>query len=458
LDAYGDWSHTAQYGWVWRPHVTVINHYHDWAPYRYGRWRWCPPYGWTWVADEDWGWAPYHYGRWVYYNNNWCWAPRGYGYDYRRAWWRPALVAFIYVPTSSGEHVAWYPLGHGQRDPRGRQWPRSADRTALFRNRGSGYFDKSKPGLMGAVTSVPVRDFGVDSIRARAASGEFARRALAAEPVPGKLPITPEQRAGARTPDNARPAVLGSKAAAREAKGAGTTAEAGAGTPTAGREPLRIFRPAPAGPSRILPERKTGAATRTPGVALDESLRGARVFNGRDVKINQGKSVDDGDGGRATGIVNRPARVPKSAAPARGEDSGNSAPVRRPTSKPEFERRWPAGEPDARTPTRDTPKAVRERADDGDGSQAEPRARPYGGERPSRQPQVYERPAPSERAKPEAVERPSAPRYEPPARTEKSEPRSEPPAQSKPEKQSPPQKSEPPSVPKPSIVGRKEKP
>jgi len=52
LDAYGDWSHTDDYGWIWRPHQTIINNYNDWAPYRYGNWTWCPPYGWTgWVTN-----------------------------------------------------------------------------------------------------------------------------------------------------------------------------------------------------------------------------------------------------------------------------------------------------------------------------------------------------------------------------------------------------------------------
>src|SRR5437868_12545194 len=82
LDAYGDWVYANDYGYVWRPRVTVINNYYDWAPYRYGHWIWCPPYGWTWVGDEAWGWAPYHYGRWVYYDNYCCWAARGY-YHYQ---------------------------------------------------------------------------------------------------------------------------------------------------------------------------------------------------------------------------------------------------------------------------------------------------------------------------------------------------------------------------------------
>ncbi len=126
LDAYGDWVHTSDYGYIWRPHTTAINVYSDWAPYRYGRWVWCPPYGWTWVADEPWGWAPYHYGRWVYVNGRWCWAPRGYGYQYRRAWWRPALVVFVAVDYGRDRHYCWYPLTYGQRDPRGRLWSRAS--------------------------------------------------------------------------------------------------------------------------------------------------------------------------------------------------------------------------------------------------------------------------------------------------------------------------------------------
>jgi len=63
LDAYGSWSYTTDYGWIWRPNASAIS-YDNWAPYRYGYWNYCPPYGWTWVGYEPWGWAPYHYGRW----------------------------------------------------------------------------------------------------------------------------------------------------------------------------------------------------------------------------------------------------------------------------------------------------------------------------------------------------------------------------------------------------------
>ena len=111
LDSYGDWTYANDYGWIWRPHTTVINIYNDWAPYRYGYWTWVSPYGWTWVGQEPWGWAPYHYGRWVYYSNSWAWCPRSQYYR-NRSWWRPALVAFN---ISFGNNVCWYPLHYPAR-------------------------------------------------------------------------------------------------------------------------------------------------------------------------------------------------------------------------------------------------------------------------------------------------------------------------------------------------------
>ncbi|HEX8354905.1 MAG TPA: DUF6600 domain-containing protein, partial [Pyrinomonadaceae bacterium] len=241
LDAYGDWVYTNDYGYVWRPHTTAVNGYHDWAPYRYGRWVWCPPYGWTWVADEPWGWAPYHYGRWVYVNNNWCWAPRGYGYRYRRAWWRPALVVFVTVDFGRDRHVCWYPLTHGQRDPRGRWWSRGYDRLTPLRGRDAEHLRRANPALLRAVTTLPARDFGAATLRARPAAGDVAQRALAGEPVRGQLPIA---RAGS------------SRGVPR------ANAPSGGARPTGanGRDVLTINRPAPVAPARSLPDRPTGAA------------------------------------------------------------------------------------------------------------------------------------------------------------------------------------------------------
>ncbi len=41
LAAYGDWSYSDEFGWIWRPHSTALASYSDWAPYRYGHWTWC---------------------------------------------------------------------------------------------------------------------------------------------------------------------------------------------------------------------------------------------------------------------------------------------------------------------------------------------------------------------------------------------------------------------------------
>lgn len=105
LNDNGDWIHTRNYGYVWRPSRIAISHYSDWSPYRYGHWRWVPPYGWTWVNDEPWGWSTYHHGRWFYDDGYWNWSPYGY-YRQSRSWWSPALV-FISVVNNN---ICWYPL------------------------------------------------------------------------------------------------------------------------------------------------------------------------------------------------------------------------------------------------------------------------------------------------------------------------------------------------------------
>lgn len=302
LDAYGDWTYVSTYGWVWRPHVTIINHYSDWAPYRYGHWSWVPPYGWTWVGDEPWGWAPYHYGRWVYHNNNWCWAPRGYGYSYRRSWWRPALVAFVYIPTSYGEQVCWYPLTYGQRDPHSRYYQRHHERLRPLRSHELSNLRRTNPAHLRAVTSLPAREFGADGRRGRAATLDLARRAVTGEPVRGRLPIAPAD-------------------ANRTIETTGT-----------GRTRLNIARPAPVGPARSAQqaERPVGAAARTPGVSLDNELRRTRIYNGRDPRNSSGISPAAGIGGETTngtGAVARPAR-PVQRTPSldqRGNERGNES-------------------------------------------------------------------------------------------------------------------------------------
>jgi hypothetical protein len=441
LDAYGDWSHTSQYGWVWRPHVTVINHYYNWAPYRYGHWRWCPPYGWTWVADEDWGWAPYHYGRWVVYNNNWCWAPRGYGYNYRRAWWRPALVAFVYIPTAYGEHVAWYPLRHGQYDPRGRWWNRRPERLAPLRAHEIANLERSNPLFLRAVTSLPAREFGAGSPRARAAANDIARRAVTGEPVRGRLPITPADVGRDTARPSGRQRVLG-------ARGGDASEGQTATRPPTRDGGLRIVRPDAVTPSRAIPERATGAAARTPGVPLDGELRRTRVLNGRELlrppapaAESEARNIDHG-----TGAVTRPAR-PERLRPAERVappvETDRAAPSPGPTAplRTRPERTRPAERDDADDVR--PPRPTRPSAPSEDATPSKPRV--Y--ERTS--PRVREYPGPAERTSPRPVETPAqrderrAPREERPApRVERPQPREERPA---PREERPAPRYEPPA-------------
>ncbi|HST53913.1 MAG TPA: DUF6600 domain-containing protein [Pyrinomonadaceae bacterium] len=433
LDSYGDWSYTNDYGYVWRPNVTVINNYNDWAPYRYGHWDWCPPYGWTWIADEPWGWAPYHYGRWVNVNNAWAWAPRGYGYPHKRAWWRPALVAFVTVDFGSERRVCWYPLGYGQRDPRGRFWSQSFDPR---RQGGVDHLRPFNPALMRAVSSVPADRFGERHLHARPAEGDLAQRTLASEPLRGRLPFGP--------PNGSR--FSGSRQGGVQTSGAN------------GRPVLSINRPAPILPPREIPERHTGAGARTPGVPLDEALRRSRLFGDRTPRFPQPpndsrtpqNNVDN------TGAVARP--VP-SGRPL--PDAGTGEPD---SDRGRHERRndhdgndnissTPHARP-TRPPARPDPVVI----DDG-GVRREERSKPTpayrpeprtptpgeGGHTPREQPPSYhhERPAPPEPTHNETP-RQEAPHYEPPHREppHQETPRQETPRQEAP-RQAPPQKESP---------------
>ena len=471
LDAYGDWVYTKDYGYIWRPHTTVVNVYNDWAPYRYGRWVWCPPYGWTWVADEPWGWAPYHYGRWVYYNNNWCWAPRGYGYRYRRAWWRPALVAFVTLDFGRDRHVCWYPLTYGQRDPRGRHWSRGHDRLSPLRGRDLEHLRRSNPHLLRAVSTVPAREFGDRRLRARPAAGDLAGRALAGEPVRGQLPV---ERAGSM------------RGAPRVGQGAGRERTDGA----QGRDTLTINRPT----ARAIPDRPTGAAARTPGVPLDGELRRTRVFNNREPRVSSAPVATSGDsstgpgssggGDSGTGAVERPRAYGAPSASPGGGDSARPPRVRptRPDVTPESspgsspgddavspKRRTRdndgggnTGEPRVRPtrPSDDTPsEAPREERPRDEGSSPvnrprhEPRIRPRaeeGGN--SSAPSRREEPAPRREAPPSYNPEPSAPREAPAPRREppqprheapRSEPRHEQPRQEAPRQDPPPRQEAP---------------
>jgi hypothetical protein len=416
LDAYGDWIDSGEYGHVWRPHVTVINNYHDWAPYRYGHWRWVSPYGWTWVGDEPWGWAPYHYGRWVYVNNYWAWAPRGYAHYRGRSWWRPALVAFVSFGNSYDSNVCWYPLGYRQRDPRSNFYRRAVNR-AIEQQRLAN-LDRVNPIYQRAVTTMQARQFGRATARGQAATKELAMRAVTTDPVRGGLSLRPAE-------DDLRKPGGGLTPVVRERKG----------------DALVIRNPTD--PARVLVERKTGASVRQPGFALDEELRRGRIYNNREPRkierigdtsgggnttVNSGERgngkntesrVIDNDGERKTGAVARPTRPIRVPADGANVDGGTmmKRPVVNDDARPERKVR-PAERPsDNATTTTTTPDVRRERP-----TVREERAKPV--ERSA--PEVYRpRPEVREERKTQREERPE-PRYERPApREERSAPREE---------------------------------
>ncbi len=309
LGAYGEWINSKDYGWIWRPHSSVLNAYADWAPYRYGHWTWVAPYGWTWVGNEPWGWAPYHYGRWVFYNNYWAWVPRSQFYK-KRSWWRPALVAFVSFDFSFGDNICWYPLSYHQRDPHSRYY-RHHDR-----NPGGGGGGRGGDGRYGGggrdgggrdgggregggreggdrrpngeaeykpwrgVTRVPRRDFGNGSL-GRPVDEAAARRVIEAAPETENLPRRARDITGGTVP--------------------------------------RIF------------ERPTGAAQRAPGVGLDDELRRSRVFRGREPRQTPPPTPQQTTSTSAPANTTTPATTTPPATPVENPNSGaveRPAPVR----------------------------------------------------------------------------------------------------------------------------------
>jgi hypothetical protein len=460
LDSYGDWVNTNDYGYVWRPHTTVVNNYNDWAPYRYGHWDWCPPYGWTWIPDEEWGWAPYHYGRWVQVNNSWCWAPRGYGYQYRRAWWRPALVAFVSIDFGSERQVGWYPLAHGQRDPRGRWWSRNVDpRRPVDGNRPHHF----NPALLRAVTYCPERDFGAWRLRARRADAEVARRALASEPLRGRLPFM--RGDGSRFGPRANGGANGNRARGAD-----------------GRDSLVINRPGMPAPWQR--ERQTGAAPRKPGISLDNELRRTRIFNNRERRepLPSAAGGNNPQGGSQgvdsnTGAVERPGgrrRSPTDPNDGNGGNGGNGGSDDDNGRGTRWrDRRSRPAPPDQTNPVvpnlNDAPGARRREREDGEDPRArrtnpvrphveQPPVESVGEERPtdnnSKPAPVY-RPQPRTRPRDEGErEQPPPARREEPRREEPPARREEPPARREP----PPERHEPPRQEAPRQEPRHEQP
>ncbi len=96
LDEHGEWVHSDEYGWVWKPSVTE----EEWRPYWRGRWA-AYPGGMTWVSSEPWGYMTYHHGRWAWgLGLGWYWIPGVY--------YSPAWVAWRYHDGYAG----WAPLNY----------------------------------------------------------------------------------------------------------------------------------------------------------------------------------------------------------------------------------------------------------------------------------------------------------------------------------------------------------
>ena len=97
LRPYGNWYYVPDYGYCWRPTVSVVNT--GWRPYAdSGRWLWTSS-GWYWYSDYTWGWAPFHYGRWFTYPSlGWVWLPDRV--------WGPSWVSWRYTKYYGG----WAPL------------------------------------------------------------------------------------------------------------------------------------------------------------------------------------------------------------------------------------------------------------------------------------------------------------------------------------------------------------
>lgn len=97
LSPYGSWVFVEDYGWCWRPSVTVVNP--EWRPYcDRGRWVYTDC-GWYWESDYSWGWVAFHYGRWWQHGGfGWVWVPGTV--------WGPSWVSWRHHDNYCG----WAPL------------------------------------------------------------------------------------------------------------------------------------------------------------------------------------------------------------------------------------------------------------------------------------------------------------------------------------------------------------
>lgn len=412
LNGYGEWMHTPEYGYVWRPYQSAVNVYADWSPYRYGHWRWIPPYGWTWVNDEPWGWATYHHGRWFYLNGRWCWSPYGY-YRGRRSWWRPALVAITIV----NNNVCWWPLSyhhryrnynrHHRRDRNNHPQPGPSPTPTPDRQ------DGPLPPIR-QPEKIRVPTSGV--IMAESGDIETGRRRYR----------TPDVRVATTilSQDSELPTNSGPVLPAPDRQNGPINVDARVEAP-------RIIRRDPSV--------KIGAGERADGGPLDDVLRRTRIYGNRTPRpTGADTTVINGEPRRPdTGAVERPPVMP------RIDDPTGSTPERR--DVPRERRRERPAEPE---PSQTPPIIDRRRTDAP--SKSEPKA-----ERPRREDAPVETPRPRyEPPKQRSEPRREEPRYEPPPRREEPRndtpaPRPDPPQRSEP-KSEPPKRDDPPAKSEPS--------
>lgn len=290
LNDNGQWIHTRDYGYVWRPFSSAIRSYSDWSPYRYGHWRWLPPFGWTWVNDEPWGWATYHYGRWFYHNGYWNWSPYGY-YRSTRSWWRPALV----VITVFRNNICWYPLTYHQaRVNFNRQYHRRDNNGRNNQNagpvlpvRGTGGRVPIEIVPVGGVVGVDTKDFGKRGREIRRMPREVAETVIAAKTNDAAPQLPKRDEVGKNL-----------------------------GRDILAERPTRDIAAAQA---------RVGTIKRTGDEPLDKELRTTRILGGRSLRAAPTTDISGPDTrpavteSRPTGIFERPtpARVrPKVDAPA----------------------------------------------------------------------------------------------------------------------------------------------
>ena len=413
LDDYGQWVHTRNYGYVWRPHRNSVNSYANWSPYRYGQWRWIPPYGWTWVNDEPWGWATYHHGRWLYDDGFWYWSPYGQ-YRYSRSWWSPALV----IITTYAGNICWYPLPYSYNYYNYNYYYNSHNPWGGHNNGGGNNTGTVPVPLPSPTRLPPIIDDGPGR-------SKIKRPPLGTVPPTGVVTVKSDEF-GQKPTGTRMPPLSVATQILKQSPGDGETppilpnyedVKVRGNTGVATAKPRIIATAEPI---------VTGAATRKSAAPLDEELRTTKVFGGRLPVVTNTepaeptKSYPGSGDTRKTGAVDRQPPI-RSSEPT--ETKQPTVKVREPQSEPT--RQPPVYSP----PTSDEPTKPRE---------------------PVRQPPRYDPPQydPPPRYDPPPTRQP--PRYDPP-------PKQDPPPTRQPPKQdSPPPKSEPkPDKPAPAKASEK---